>query len=141
MANEARHHHYISECYLRNFSVKQRKKRLLTVYSLSDQRVFETNPRNVGGIRDFNRVNVPGLEPDAVEKGWSDFEGQAANSIRNLSSTARFDGDDREVILHLIALFSVRSPQFREVMRKFTEDVSKSIMDLTLAKKSVGRTR
>ena len=49
----------------------------------STRKNFETTPRNVGGIRDFNRIEIEGYEPDALENAWSEFEGSAATAIKH----------------------------------------------------------
>lgn len=94
MANEARHHHYIPQCYLRNFAVGSGKRCRLTVCNLNSKQYFETNPRNVAGVRDFMRVDVEGVKPDALEGMLSEFEGKAATSIRNIIATQKLEGDD-----------------------------------------------
>jgi len=84
MATEARHHHYMPQCYLRGFSVGAGKKCRVTVANLKNDVFFETNPRNVAGVRDFNRVELPGFKPDALEGMLSGFESEVAAAIRNI---------------------------------------------------------
>jgi hypothetical protein len=132
---EARHHHYIPQFYLRGFSTGSGKRCKLTVGNSKTQKFFETNPRNVGGVRDFNRVNVEGHPPDAIESALSDFETDAEQAIRAISDSLTFDGDPKVVVLNLLALLAVRSPQMRENWRQFQEQVAKQIMSLTLATK------
>lgn len=54
----ARHHHYLSQCYLRGFSSGNGKKSNLTVFDFQNKKVFVTSSRNVGGLRDFNRIDI-----------------------------------------------------------------------------------
>lgn len=135
MANEARHHHYIPQCYLRGFAVGSGKRCRITVANLESQIFFETNPRNVGGVRDFNRVELEGFKPDALEGMLANFEGQVATAIRNVAQSSKFEGDDRIAILNLLALLAVRSPENRENFRQFEEDVMKKMLGLSLASK------
>ena len=135
MAKEARHHHYIPQCYLRGFATGSGKRCRLTVASLESQEFFETKPRNVAGVRDFNRIQVDGFAPDALEGMLADFEGEVATAIRNIANSQKFDGEDRNAVLNLIALLAVRSPQQREHWRQFEEKVMKQIMGLSLATK------
>jgi hypothetical protein len=135
MAKEARHHHYISRCYLRGFAKGSGKHCRLTVANLESQQFFETNPRNVGGLRDFNRVQMEGFKPDALEGMLSNFEGQVATAIRNVAESSTFEGDDKIAILNLVALLAVRSPQQRENWRQFEEKIMKRILGLSLASK------
>ena len=52
----ARHHHYLSQCYLKGFTKGGSKKSKLKVFDLRNKKIFETIPRNVGGIRSIVRV-------------------------------------------------------------------------------------
>ena len=85
MAKEARHHHYLPQCYLRGFAVGRGKQCRLTVANIAGKNYFETNPRNVGGVRDFNRVQIAGFKPDAIEGMLANFEGQVATALRNVA--------------------------------------------------------
>ena len=131
----AHHHHYLSQCYLRGFTNGGSKKSKLTVFDLQGRRHFETIPRNVGGLRDFNRIDVEGVDPNILEKSLSKFEGAAASALIKLRDGAKFEGEVRVLILNLMALLSVRSPEMREHLRKFQAQILEKVMDLALATK------
>src|SRR5688572_7912988 len=122
---EARLHHHIPEFYLRGFTVGSGKKRKIQVAVTGEGRFFETNPKKVAKIRDFMRVEIDGMKPDGLENELSGFEGKAAGAIRRVANSGKFEGEDRELILNLIALLASRSPQRREYMRGVMEDMSK----------------
>lgn len=107
----------------------------LTVASIAGKNYFETNPRNVGGVRDFNRIEIAGFKPDALEGMLANFEGQVATALRNVAQARKFDGDDRVLILNLVALLAVRSPQMREHWRQMEEQMMKKMLGLSLASK------
>ncbi|MFZ3064317.1 MAG: DUF4238 domain-containing protein [Nitrospirota bacterium] len=67
----ARHHHYLSQCYLKGFTKGDSKKSKLTVIDFREKKLFETTPRNVGGIRDFNRIDIEAIDQNALEKSLS----------------------------------------------------------------------
>ena len=136
MGKTARHHHYISQCYLRGFTKSGGSKSKLTVFDLKNSKKFVTNPRNVCGIRDFNRINVEGLEPDIIEKGsLSNFETQVSSSLRNIEKTLHFEGEDKDTILKFIAMLAVRSPHEREQTNNFLKEISDFIMNHILSSK------
>jgi hypothetical protein len=135
MPKEARHHHYLPQCYLRGFAVGSGKRCRLTVATIAGKHYFETNPRNVGGVRDFNRIDIAGFTPDAVEGMLANFEGQVATALRNVAESLKFDGDDRVFILNLVALLAVRSPQMREHWRQMEESLMKKMLGLSLSSK------
>ena len=107
----------------------------LTVANIAGKNYFETNPRNVGGVRDFNRVQIAGFKPDAIEGMLANFEGQVATALRNVAVSRKFEGDDRLFILNLLALLAVRSPQMREHWRQMEEQLMKKMLGLSLASK------
>ena len=136
MSKEARHHHYIPQCYLRGFLPLGQKKPKLTVLDLKSTKVFRTGTRGVGGIRDFNRIEAEGVAPDSLESSLSSFEGQAATALkkleeqRNLTNRAVFD-----IIINLIALLAIRHPQVRTNMADAEARVTKLVMAIILANK------
>lgn len=136
MSAQARHHHHIPQFYLRGFAAQtENGEYKLTVANLAAGKFFETNPRNVGGTRDFNRVEIEGHAPDALERMLSGFEADAAESIRRVEMSRTFEGDDRRNILNLIALLALRSPQMREHIRNMQEETLKKMLSLSLASK------
>lgn len=135
MADEARHHHYVPQGYLRGFGFKRSKHWMVVAHDLENKKVFETNTRNVCGERDFMRYEMEGERPDRLENELAHFEGQAIEAIRRVAASGEFAGEDRNLVLNLMALLAVRSPEQREAMREFHEEIAKRIMDLTLADK------
>lgn len=131
----ARHHHYLSQCYLKGFTKGGGKKSKLTVIDFKENKSFETIPRNVGGIRDFNRVDIAGIDQNGLENSLSQFESEAATALRRLEESLQFEGETKTLILNLIALLAIRSPEMREQRREFHADVVEKIMDLSLATK------
>lgn len=131
----ARHHHYLSQCYLKGFTKGGAKKSKLIVIDFKERKKFETTPRNVGGIRDFNRVDIEGIDQNTIESDLSKFEGHAASALKKLEETLDFSGEKKELILNLIALIAIRSPERREHMRKFKAQIADKIMGLTLESK------
>jgi hypothetical protein len=129
----ARHHHYLSQFYLRGFTRGRAKKSKLQVIDVARRKRFETIPRNVGGLRDFNRVEAEGIDPNILEKDLSRFEGEAAQALREMDGGATFEGPRRELILYLIAMIAARSPERREHVREFHERIATRMMSLALA--------
>jgi hypothetical protein len=135
MVAEARHHHYLPQCYLRGFLPAGRKGKL-TVLDLRQRNCFKTNTRNVGGERDFNRVEVKDLRPDSLEKKLSSFEGMVADALRVISQEKSLaDKKTLDVVMNLIALMAIRNPQVREVWSDFMDQVSKKLSHMVLSTK------
>ncbi len=135
MVAEARLHHYLPQCYLRGFLPVGRKSKL-TVLDLRERKCFKANTRNVGGERDFNRIEVKDLPPDSVEKKLSSFEGMAADALRVISQEKNLtDKNTFDVLMNLIALMAIRTPQVREVWSDFMDQVSKKLSHMMLSTK------
>lgn len=137
MSKVSRHHHYLSQCYLRGFTKSGCKNSKLTVFDLNTEKIFESNTRNVGGVRDFDRIDFEGIDPDIINQQLSDFESLAASSLRKIDKDLAFEGKDKENILNLIALLSIRSPQRREHWRNFQENLIKRMLEKMLYSKEI----
>lgn len=136
MSEEPRHHHYIPQGYLRGFAQKRTSKLWQTYATdLEAQRSYLTNVRNVCGERDFMRVEMDGVEPDKIEKEMSAFETKCIEAIRRVADREEFSGEDSNLTLNLMALLAVRSPEMRENIRGFHEQVAKRVLDITLHNK------
>jgi len=131
--NAARNHHYLSQFYLKGFTDGRSKKSKLSVIDAVEGKSFSTIPRNVGAIRDFNRVDVKGVAPDAIETALSEFEGRVATAIKHIEEQRTFEGENRNLVLNLIASMAVRNPGMRENVRGFHEQIAERIMNLALA--------
>lgn len=131
----SRHHHYLSQCYLKGFTQGRAKKSKLTVLDLKSKKKFETTPRNVGGMRDFNRVGIDGVDPEIVEKIQSAFERQAAMALKDLEETSDFSGETKDVILELIGMLAIKSPEMRDHLAKPQVQIANHIMAMTFESK------
>ncbi len=133
----ARHHHFLSQCYLKGFTCGQSKKSKLAVIDVKRNTSFETIPRNVGGVRDFNRVDIKGINPNCLEHELSKFENQVATALKSLRKTLNFSGETKGIILNFIALTICRSPERRERMRRFYAQIVESVTSITLGSKEI----
>lgn len=127
----SRHHHYLSQCYLKGFTQGSAKKSKLVVLDLKSKKKFESIPRNVGGVRDFNRVEIDGVDPEIIEKTQSDFESKAATALKKLEEKSDFSGETKDVILELIAMLAIKSPEMREHLAKPLVEIANHIMAMT----------
>ncbi|HEQ1717495.1 TPA: DUF4238 domain-containing protein [Pseudomonas aeruginosa] len=131
----SRHHHYLSQCYLRGFTQGSAKNSKLTVLDLKSNTKFETIPRNVGGMRDFNRVEIAGVDPEIVEKAQADFEGEVATALKKLEATSDFSGETKNVILELIGMLAIKSPEMRKHLAEPQVKIAKLMMAMNLESK------
>jgi hypothetical protein len=110
----ARKHHYLPQAYLAAFTPSGEKNDQFHVLDIKSGKYFQTSPVNVAAQRDFNRVDMDGHSPDAVENALAAFEGRAVEAIRRVINTKSFPSDhDWNLILNLLALIAIRNPQRR----------------------------
>ena len=63
----ARNHHFVPQFYLKGFARPRSKDGRLTVFDLKTRKSFATRPRNVAARRDYNRIEIEGQDPNAIE--------------------------------------------------------------------------
>ncbi|NDP37539.1 MAG: DUF4238 domain-containing protein [Rhodoferax sp.] len=134
----ARKHHYVPQAYLAAFTTTGRKDGQFFVLDVESSRAFRTSPGNVAAERDFNRVDIEGHSPDAVENGLAPFEGNAIDAIRRVVETQSFPSDsDWNLILNLLALLAVRNPRLRGSFNRSREQTFRIIADLLASDKKL----
>jgi hypothetical protein len=117
MVQIARDHHFVAQCYLAGFTDTGTKEGRLCVYDFKAERFFRQKPRNVAYEMDFNRVDVEGHAPDALETAFGEFEGRTASVIRRIVTEHDIPEDEEfSYVLNMIALLAVRNPSTRRSM-------------------------
>jgi hypothetical protein len=131
----ARRHHFVPQCYLKNFAVPRKKGAPeIVVFDRIGHKSYRQGINNVAFERDFNRVDVEGVDIDAFEKAMSKFETDLEPVLQRIIQAESLENqDDRATLLAFIGLLVMRNPRLRENIRGFHERVSKIIMDLSLA--------
>jgi Protein of unknown function (DUF4238) len=131
----ARRHHYVSQCYLKAFSVQHKKSSpIVNVFDRQSRKVFECGIHKVALEGDFNRVEIEEHEPDAVERAMAEFESQLAPALAHIIEARSLENEeDRSYLLNFIGLLALRNPRQREIVRDFQERVAKTILGIVLA--------
>jgi len=134
MADVAKKHHYLPQFYLAAFTNTGTKEGSLTVFDNLERRTWNTKPREVAYQRDFYRVDLPGVEPDALEKTFADFESQAAEVLRQIHFKKQLpeDDDNFNTLLNFVSFMMVRIPAFRDVHRQNMENCTDMLMRVAL---------
>ena len=134
----ARKHHYVPQCYLKLFSVSHKKIPQLTVFDRERKKVYKAGIDNVAAQRDFNAIDVEGMDADAFEKSMSGFETELADALRRIvAARSLANQEDRAFLLNLIGLTAMRNPRLRETIRSGHEQVARLIMDQVLSSKEM----
>src|SRR5438309_1202017 len=136
MKKFARNHHFVPQGYLADFTEEGTRDGRLFVSDLVSRSVFQTKPRNVGAERDFNRIDVDGQDPDALERALGEFEGRAISVIRGIQTSGELPADEEfSYVLNLMALLIVRNPRSRKNMNNARHHTVRVIGDLLASNK------
>jgi hypothetical protein len=134
----ARRHHYLPQGYLAVFTENGSKDDQFFALDVHSGHCFRTSPKNVAAERDFNRVDIEGHSPDAIEQALATFEGQAIRAIRALIESQKFPNDDDwNWILNLLGLITVRNPKLRHSFNRSHEQVINHVGDLLVSDKKI----
>ena len=129
MSNIARNHHYIPQSYLRGFLDLSLKKEQLHVIDKIERRHFVTSPRNVGSQRDFNRVDIPGMPIDALEKRFAEIDGEVARVLKYIVKNKTLPEDtDMGLLINFVASLLGRNPQIRSNMADAITEIIKQMV-------------
>jgi len=134
----ARKHHYVTAAYLAQFTNTGTKKGLLCAVDFSTEKFFPAKPDDVAFEPDFNRIEIDGMAPDALETAMGGVEGRAIREIREICKTGKLpDMDAFSYIYNLITLFAVRNPALREAVRVAERHMARVMLDVMTSSKEM----
>jgi hypothetical protein len=132
--NIARKHHFVTQGYLAAFTDDGTLEGQLVVFDLVSSSIFRTRPLNVAAERDFNRIDLDGQDPDALERSLGEFESRAVSTIRGIEASGELPKDEEfSYPLNLMALMIVRNPRLRRNMNKAREHTARIIGDMLVS--------
>lgn len=136
MAEKA-NHHFIPQFYLRNFSpAGDRRKAKVFCFDQSTRKSFETLVRNVGSRRHFFRIDVEGYDPNHVEDGMAEIEGEISAHLTEAIEAKSFpSGAHFSSVMLLMGNLAVRNPRFRSMTEEFHLKVASGMMKMMLQNK------
>lgn len=106
------------------------------------KKAFITRVRNVGSKRHFNRIEVDGVDPNALEDITAEAEAVFAEHLTDVIASRSFPTHDHfNSIMNLIANLSVRNPRLRSNMEGFEQDICKAIMDVSLSSEEIWKSQ
>jgi hypothetical protein len=134
----ARKHHYVTAAYLAQFTNTGTKKGMLCAVDFSTKKFFTAKPDDVAFELDFNRIEIDGMAPDALETAMRGVEGRAIREIREICKTSRLVNMDAfSYIYNLITLFAVRNPAMREAALVAERHMARIVLDVMTSSKEM----
>lgn len=130
----SRKHHYVPQMYLRGFA--NDKDQCFMVNAMR-RNTGTPSTANISAERDYNRIDEPGVPPDALEKELGKLEGVIAPGIVRIRENASFGKDavDREDLINLVTLLAMRNPRTRSAMNNLYTDAIQGMVLVTFEKK------
>ncbi len=130
---EPRRQHFVPQFYLRGFAGDKGR---LFVVDRPSKKTFRTAPKNVAAERDFNRIEVHGMDPNAVEKALAEFEGKVAPAFERIKATKSLTSkEDRDAVMNLICALAIRNPRQRATINDFIGELAQRVVELGLETK------
>jgi hypothetical protein len=115
-AAEPKGHHYVPAMYLRGFAGA---KGQLFAINRAEDKWFRTSPNNVAKKRHFNRIEVPRMDPNSLEKALSEFEGEVAPALERIKDAKSLSVEaDRSLLVNFMAAIALRNPRRRDDLGK-----------------------
>lgn len=130
-------HHFIPQFYLREFSdAAEKRKAQLFVFDQSTKKTFRTLVRNIGARRNFFRIEAEGFDPNHVEDGMAEIEGEIAPRLAEVIETKSFPSDDHFTsVMLLMGNVAVRNPRFRSMIEDLHVKMASGMMRAALKDK------
>jgi hypothetical protein len=135
--SETVNHHFIPQFYLRGFSdAADRRKAQVFVFDQSTRKSFRTLVRNIGARRNFFRIEAEGFDPNHVEDGMAEIEGEIAPRLAEVIATKSFPSNEHFTsVMLLMGNVAVRNPRFRSMLEDFHVKVAGGMMRASLQDK------
>ncbi|MCM2476762.1 DUF4238 domain-containing protein [Rhizobium sp. CG5] len=130
-------HHFIPQFYLRGFcDTADKRKAQVFVFDQSTKKSFRTLVRNIGARRNFFRIEAEGLDPNHVEDGMAEIEGEIAPRLAEAIETKSFPSDDHfSMVMLLMGNVAVRNPRFRSMIEDLHLKIAGGMMSAALQDK------
>lgn len=127
-------HHFIPQFYLRGFSdAADKRKAQVFVFDQSTRKSFRTLVRNIGARRNFFRIEAEGFDPNHVEDGMAEIEGEIAPRLAEVIETKSFPSDDHFTsVMLLMGNVAVRNPRFRAMLEDLHIKIASGMMRMSL---------
>ena len=120
----SQNHHYVSQMFLKNFATREGGKATLFVMDMKSGKQFESGPQNIACEKGFNKIDIGGEDPYAVEKELSKVESEISPALKRVIAERGFPSDeDRKRVLELMALFEFKNPAIRSQNKEVIADI------------------
>lgn len=120
----------MSQFYLRNFSTGTDDKAGLDAYDRETGKTFPLKVKDAAAKRDFNRLDIDGVDKNALEKKLQEIETECAPQFQKLIEDKTFDVHSRDALTVFISLMFLNGQQIRGVLHDFLEQTGRLKTDI-----------
>src|SRR5262249_10981087 len=129
---------FVPAFYLGGFTADGRRETLLWVFDRKSGGRFRAKPDETGYQRDYNRVDLENVDPNAVEDLFAAIESSASIVLRRIMlSCALPEGEDFDVLMMFLAASLVRNPRIREAFAHAHEAIARRRLKISVASKDM----
>src|SRR5262245_23947523 len=122
MVERIKRSHYLSRFYLAGFANSSAPDVKLYVCDLEHGKSWPSNPGNSAIEKYFYAVDLPGEDPDAMEKILAMLEGKFSDVLRWVVANKRLpEGDDFDWFLNFVGSMGARTPRMRNAVGRAVE--------------------
>jgi hypothetical protein len=130
-------HHYVSKFYLKNFTKSGGSKEKLFCYDKTKEQYFESNPKDICFIKNFNTVSYPENQY-IIEHTLAKRESVIAKSFKETITCKSFPNESQlKNIIEFIALMFVRNPKTRTNFNKGLESIAEHLMRMNVMSEDI----
>lgn len=128
-----KNHHYVPKMYLKNFATGEGRKASLVAVELESGKLFKPRLRRIASETDFNRIEIDGEDPYAVEKALSKVESEISPALEEVIAARGFPSNEhRNLVLNLMAMLAVRNPRVRSAFGQFLSEIHERQLSVML---------
>jgi len=132
-----RKHHFVSQFYLRNFSTGTDDKAGLDAYDRETGKTFPVKVKDAAAKRDFNRLDVDGIDNNALEKKLGEIETECAPQFDKLIKEKTFDVHSRDALTVFISLMFLNGQQTRGAIHDLLDKMGQLQTDMFFDQKNL----
>ncbi len=134
MLNEPKMHHFVPQFYLAGFTPSGKREDDLWVFDTSNGNSFKSKPEKIAKQKDYYKIDSNEINNNVVEEMFAKIESGTAPVINNIIKYNEIPtGEDFKILMYFLALLSVRTPGFRKVISKLTEDIARATAEITFS--------
>src|SRR5713101_5909823 len=122
MVERIKRSHYLSRFYLAGFTISGAPDDEIHVLNQERGKSWPSNPANSAIEKYFYAVDLPGEDPDVMEKILAMLEGEFSEVLRWVVANQRLpEGADFDWFLNFVGLMGARTPHMRNAVGRVVD--------------------